>query len=233
MGPHAVATDAHMKLRSLSSRARWCGPVASIMLTACGGSGDGSAGDPTDAGGDVALDDVTAKDTATGLDAPLDTAASDAPGTDTAIAIDTGKSDGSCVDLGYHCSSSPCCAGTCDKTSSLCVSDPGGYCDGTKANPDAYCPWGYVCDKTANKCVKMTCVDEKWMGVCSSFPGLECCDPKTKCTKIKVGGSLSDTCCAPDGTTLPFADAYKCCSASVTSSGDAGEVQCIPRPPGP
>jgi hypothetical protein len=196
--------------------------AASVMLVACGGSGDSSSTDPLDAAG-------PANDAASGTDAPLDSPAT----VDTATAIDTGKTDGSCIELGYDCGSASCCSGTCDGTSGKCVSGPGGYCDGTKPNPDAYCSWGSVCDKSTNACVKMTCIDEHWMSVCSTLPDLGCCDPKLKCSKVSgpLGG---DTCCAPDGTTLPSAaGASKCCSGSTTSIGDAGEIQCIPHPPGP
>jgi hypothetical protein len=228
----AVATDAHMTF-STSLR----GLLASLLLlNACGGSSDGASADPSDAASDASARDDTSRtdtsavDTSATVDGAHDAATTDAPKSDVAIVDDAAKTDGSCVALGYHCSSSPCCDATCDPTSSLCVSPPGGYCDGSALNPDAYCPWGYVCDEGVNKCVKMTCVDEHWMGVCSSLPGLECCDPKTKCTKLSGAG---DTCCAPDGTKLPTTESSKCCSASITTTGEPGVVQCIPRPPGP
>ncbi len=143
-----------------------------------------------------------------------------------------GSGGGACVKLGYDCASQPCCAGegTCDPTGTKCSNGLGGYCDPSKVNPDAYCAFGYVCDTAASKCVKLTCISAQQQGVCTLLSDLKCCDPVTVCKKDADAGT--EGCCAEDGTIVPQAEAWKCCSAGSTDMGD-GTVQCAPYKPLP
>ncbi len=209
MAAAMVASDGAMTFASAC-------PLVLVLLAGCGASSSSAVGFADSSNVDAVATDSELGDV-TQRDAPV-------------VVTDTASSDGGkCTSPGYDCTSSTCCAGsTCETTTGHCVSPPGGPCDMSAPNPDAFCAWGYVCE--SGKCVAMKCVETKNSGVCSSFPGIDCCDPMTKCTKIMLGGSTSDACCAPDGTVLPTTDSYKCCSASVTATGDPGKVQCIPPP---
>ena len=134
-----------------------------------------------------------------------------------------------CVHAGEHrMPGTECCAGEgagSVKEFSLCCRGPGGDCDLTTPNPDAFCCFpGAKCNRKTGQCEARTC----WTGLDNCLMGgLPCCDAELVCDPRDAGPfPLSRRCCRPDGLEPPPGQ-FDCCNTQLHTNKE-GKTVCGP-----
>jgi hypothetical protein len=148
-----------------------------------------------------------------------------------------------CIPLGYNCTpGDTCCQGTCPKKTAhqgnvLCCNPPGGSCDLTVPNPDAFCchapggaPGKCEGDGGTGACAYLACwPSSAGPPLCDSFAGIPCCDSRLKCTTIGnfEAGPTFDECCVPSKMPIKStAESILCCSGGTSVDSD-NHVTCL------
>jgi hypothetical protein len=139
---------------------------------------------------------------------------------------------GACARAGTHrLPGTMCCPGDDNggtvRDYELCCRPPGGACDLSVPNPDAFCCQPQArCNRTTGTCEARVC----WEAKEQCRPGIPCCNAELTCQAMMPGSF--GTCCRPDGM-IAQKDALgnvDCCSGGVHSINN-GPLICGPKPP--
>lgn len=150
----------------------------------------------------------------------------------TPAAGDAGGGDaGECTRAGTHrMPGKVCCPGDDGGGTvaelALCCRPPGGECDVTVPNPNAFCCFpASKCNRETGRCEARAC----WQRSEQCLPGLGCCDAGLVCP---AGVGSFGVCCRPDGM-IAQTDALgrlDCCSTTSHQIND-GPIRCGPSTP--
>lgn len=193
---------------------------ASVSHAACGAVSSAPDAADVDAGADAAADDSVDAESRDDAASSADARAGDA-GVPATVS--------GCKHAGEHrLPGTECCAdegagGVAEYA--LCCRPPGGACDTSLPNPDAFCCYpGGKCNLETGTCEARTCwtaADNCLMG---PFP---CCASELVCGPLDAGPfPTSKRCCRPDGLEPPPGQ-FDCC-VPILHSNDKGKMVCGP-----